>query len=182
MGRQVWMQVVVEVGDRVASRTDQPVLAHHYPAVHQHRVLVRQLRRFLLDHLHDHIVYPAATGHLHMRLVFVVGGECRLANHAFVGAEEEEEEDRERSVFNSQSNLAGSHSPVMVLVLATPLATLGVREQVLLQVHELRVGLGADGTGVRLDSVVDHLVLLQVGALHEGLVAAVALVRLESAV
>lgn len=52
----------------------------------------------------------------------------------------------------------------------------------LLQVHKLRVGLAADGTTVWLDTVVDHLVLLQVGPLHKSLVAAVALVRFETTV
>lgn len=63
--------------------TEQSLARHHDSAVQQDRVLVRQLRRLLLDHL---LVYPPPTGHLHMRLVVLVRFETGIANHAFVGA------------------------------------------------------------------------------------------------
>lgn len=59
---------------------------------------------------------------------------------------------------------------------------LGVRQEMLLHIQELRIVLVAYGTGMGLHTIVDHFVLLQVGPLHESLVATVALVRFQSAV
>lgn len=63
-------------------------------------------------------------------------------------------------------------------VLRSLALVLRMGQQVLFQIDKLRIGLEADRTTVRLDSVVDHLMLLQVGALGERLVAVAALVRL----
>lgn len=70
----------------------------------------------------------------------------------------------------------------MIVFILSLTTALGVRQQVLLQIHKLRVGLVADGARVWLEAVVDHLVLLQVRPLHERLVAAVTLERLYAAV
>lgn len=114
-----------------------------------------------------------------MRLVLLVGIERRLADDALV----------EVAVKEVISTLLFGYiwsCPVAIyslhVVLVLPALQLGVRQQMLLQVHELRIGLAADGTTVWFDSVVDHLVLLQVGPLHKSLVAAVALVRFETTV
>lgn len=114
-----------------------------------------------------------------MRLVLLVGIERRLADDALV-------EVAVKEVISTLYSL-DTFGPVQWLyslhvVLVLPALQLGVRQQMLLQIHKLRIGLAADGTTVWLDTVVDHLVLLQVGPLHKSLVAAVALVRFETTV
>lgn len=69
-----------------------------------------------------------------------------------------------------------------MIVLGTLSLALGVCQEVLLQIDELRIRLVAHGTSVRLDAVVDHFVLFQVGALHKCLITTCALVRLYSTV